>query len=122
MSNLEKICYKFFTVFVATILFTGSFAANPLAYSDAFAEDLTDGNGFPKTIESFHFDSSNTHSIILEDDAVIVDDTNPYLHLDGDRDFAKISLPNYDSYLDEFTISAWVKPDYSSGSPEFTRD
>jgi len=120
LSNLEKICSKFFTLFVAAILFTGSFAANPLSFSGAYAEDLRDENGFPKPIESFHFDSSNTHSLDLINDAVVIDEDNPYLLLDGDSDYARVSLPNYDSYLDEFAISAWVKPDYSNGSPEFT--
>ena len=120
MSNLEKISHKIFTLFVAAILFTGSFSANPLSFSGAYAEKLTDENGFPKPIESFHFDSSNTHSLDLINNAVIIDEDNPYLLLDGNSDYAKVSLPNYDSYLDEFTISAWVKPDYSSGSPEFT--
>ncbi|MCZ6582218.1 MAG: hypothetical protein O6761_03490, partial [Thaumarchaeota archaeon] len=120
MSNLEQISHKIFTLFVAAILFTGSFAANPLSLPGAYAENLTDENGFPKPIESFHFDSSNTHSLDLISDAVIIDEDNPYLLLDGNSDYAKVSLPNYDSYLDEFTISAWVKPDYSNGSPEFT--
>jgi len=44
---------------------------------------------------------------------------NDSLELDGEKDFLQIIENSIDnvSYL---TVSAWVKPDYSKGSPEFT--
>jgi len=120
LSKIGKILQKITVLFFTIILFTGSFAASPLVIPGALAEPLVNRNVFPKTIESFHFDYSNSRSLVLHDDASVIDEDNPYLYLDGYYDYAKISLSNYKSYLDEFTISAWVKPDYSNGSPEFT--
>ena len=42
------------------------------------------------------------------------------LTLDGDNDYVETTATNATTYISEMAISAWVKPDYSSGSPEFT--
>ena len=42
------------------------------------------------------------------------------LSLDGQGDYAKIENTNSTRKITSMTISAWVKPDYSDGSPEFT--
>ncbi|MCH7648695.1 MAG: hypothetical protein IIA83_08825, partial [Thaumarchaeota archaeon] len=40
--------------------------------------------------------------------------------LDGDNDYVETTATDSTTYISEMAISAWVKPDYSSGSPEFT--
>ena len=107
MGKIEKILQKITILFFATILFTGTFAASPLLIPSALAEPLTDKNGFPKTIESFHFDYSNSRSLVLNDDATVIDKDNPYLYLDGYYDYAKISLSNYKSYRINNVIYNW---------------
>jgi len=42
------------------------------------------------------------------------------LELDGQGDFLQIANVTVTDDLDGLTVTAWVKPDYSSGSPEFT--
>jgi len=40
--------------------------------------------------------------------------------LDGDFDYIETSSANSTTNISEMVISSWVKPDYSSGSAEFT--
>jgi hypothetical protein len=60
---------------------------------------------------------------ILNDDATI-DDTEGIngtsLLLDGDLDFAQTNGTNSTTYINDMSIAAWVKPNYTKGSPEFT--
>ena len=42
------------------------------------------------------------------------------LELDGQGDFIQIQNVTMTDDIDGLTVTAWVKPDYSSGSPEFT--
>ncbi len=44
---------------------------------------------------------------------------NDSLELDGEEDFLQINENSTDS-VSYLTLTAWVKPDYSNGSPEFT--
>lgn len=39
--------------------------------------------------------------------------------LDGENDYAQMSVNSTD-HVTQMTLSTWVKPDYSKGSPEFT--
>jgi len=40
--------------------------------------------------------------------------------LDGKDDFLKIPSPDISKEISGFTVSAWVKPNYQSGSPKFS--
>jgi len=51
------------------------------------------------------------------DDAQITEDNS--LLLDGDQDFIQVNASSTNN-LRSLVIGAWVKPDYSQGSPEFT--
>ena len=46
--------------------------------------------------------------------------SNETLQLDGDGDFLHIANVTSTNSMTELTVSSWVKPDYSKGSPEFT--
>ncbi|MEK6947241.1 MAG: LamG-like jellyroll fold domain-containing protein, partial [Nanoarchaeota archaeon] len=56
----------------------------------------------------------------LNFDTENINQTSPAtLHLDGNENFVTIQNNSTD-VLSTFTISAWIKPDYSNGSSEFT--
>ena len=40
--------------------------------------------------------------------------------LDGKDDFLKIPSPDISKEISDFTVSAWIKPNYQSGSPKFS--
>ena len=107
----------------------------PQNYSETFFEQLAmvdhvfvpiDSRTINKTIlpnatESWQFENS-TDNIELIGDAEIdyIEGINgTSLALDGDNDFAQTNSSNQKK-IKEMSISVWVKPNYASGSPEFT--
>jgi hypothetical protein len=76
----------------------------------------------PNATESWQFEN-DTSDVTLQGDATIIESegiNGTSLLLDGDLDFAETLPTNATTYLTDMAISAWVKPDYSQGSPEFT--
>ncbi|KEQ57391.1 Concanavalin A-like lectin/glucanase protein [Marine Group I thaumarchaeote SCGC AAA799-N04] len=78
----------------------------------------------PEATVSFSFDQSNSTEsdvIITEEIAEsTVEEESVTLELDGDGDFIQIQNVTVTDDVDGLTVTAWVKPDYSSGSAEFT--
>jgi len=92
--------------------------------SDSIIGIFTNGSEIilPNSTESWQFENG-TSDVTLVGDAELnglegVNGTS--LLLDGDHDFAQANATNSTTYIYDMAISAWVKPDYSQGSPEFT--
>jgi len=93
-----------------------------LTFSDQISFVLTDGSIPPNATESWDFENK-TDDVTLNDDATIVDTegiNGTSLLLDGDLDYAQTNATNATTYINDMSISAWVKPNYTKGSPEFT--
>jgi len=76
----------------------------------------------PDATESWEFEEQSSE-LTFEGDATINEDEglgDGSLSLDGDLDYITTEATDSTTYISELTISAWVKPDYSNGSPEFT--
>jgi len=96
-------------------------------FSNGFISDLlrinyTDADALPNATESWQF-GNDTDNVDLIGDAEIdytegINGTS--LVLDGDQDFAQTNSTNSTTYITEMSIAAWVKPNYTKGSPEFT--
>ncbi len=70
-------------------------------------------------IEKISFDLSDPNQLIYDNGALIVQQENPYVNLDGTDDYLTIASPKTNE-LENLTVSAWLKLNYSKGSPEFT--
>jgi len=81
----------------------------------AFAEESF--SDIPLPFEYFEFDSI-PEKYILRGNPEFVDSTNPSLLLNGDSFLRQKSFSTKN--FEQLTISAWVKPDYNKGSPQFT--
>jgi len=84
----------------------------------AFAE-LEPDVVLPDAIDSLYFDHSDKDNISFQGNAAILEQENPVILFDGAGDYLVLDsdLP---SKLESFTVSAWVKPDYSDGSAVFS--
>ena len=94
-----------------------------LYFLDDISFILTDGNIPPNATENWDFENKTDDDVTLNDDATI-DSTEGIngtsLLLDGDLDFAQTNATNATTYITDMSIAAWVKPNYTKGSPEFT--
>ena len=76
----------------------------------------------PNATKSWQFNDLDVEEIILVGNATIQEGqgfNETSLQLDGYSDYAEIK-DNSTRDLTELSLSAWIKPDYSDGSPEFT--
>src|SRR3989304_3693296 len=89
--------------------------------SDYILNRLTD-DIIPNATESWQFENG-TDDTTFNDDAII-DNTEGIngtsLLLDGNLDFVTTNATNATTYITDMSIGAWVKPNYTNGSPEFT--
>jgi len=87
-------------------------------YVYAFAE-LEPEVILPNAIDSLRFDHFDKDNISFEGGAVILEQENNAIMLDGKNDYLVLDsdLP---SKLKSFTASVWVKPDYTDGSAVFS--
>jgi len=106
---------------------TESFVESSTSPTDATGppEEFNEGEIIPSS-------STDTSSIPEFSDGVVIisssttltapNATESYasLSLDGVYDYTTEEATNSTNHISEMTLSAWVKPDYSSGSPEFT--
>ena len=110
--RFQKIFSLCLIILLVTWAFTlpASIATNywNLAYSEQYPP-----------IEKISFDLSDPNQLIYDNGALIVEQENPYVNLDGTDDYLTIASPKTNE-LENLTVSAWLKPDYSKGSPEFT--
>ena len=70
---------------------------------------------------TFTFETDESDYVIVGDALVAVDEEmNEFLELDGDGDYLMMTNDTSTNYLTEFSIVAWIQPEYSNGSSEFT--
>jgi len=75
----------------------------------------------PDEIESWNLLDENNSNIEFSGNITISEtiQNTTSLVLDGENDYAQMSVNSTD-HVTQMTLSTWVKPDYSKGSPEFT--
>jgi len=109
---------KFFSLGLAAIMLLWSSSSGGIQgiglWDNAIAEE------YDYNFESINFDKSDSSHLIFEGQARINQQANPYLELNGENDYVKLHGTGITENQDSFTVSAWVKPDYSADSPEFT--
>jgi len=74
----------------------------------------------PEATISLQFDDPQPESISENSTSIEAQTEEETLELSGEGDFIQIENVTVTNDLDGLTITAWVKPDYSSGSSEFT--
>ncbi|KFM18079.1 Concanavalin A-like lectin/glucanase protein, partial [Marine Group I thaumarchaeote SCGC AAA799-P11] len=78
----------------------------------------------PNATVSFQFDEPILESNVTTTEPILESNTTSQeltsLELDGKDDFIQIQNVTVTDDVDGLTVTAWVKPDYSSGSAEFT--
>ncbi|MGI0075609.1 MAG: LamG domain-containing protein, partial [Nitrosotalea sp.] len=72
----------------------------------------------PNATQSWQFNSISKNSTIVGDYEIAKDSNATSLKLDG-QGYLKEKTDSTRT-ISNFTISAWIKPDYSQGSPQFT--
>jgi len=87
-------------------------------YGYAFAE-LEPEVPLPDAIDSLRFDHFDKDNVSFEGGVAILEQENNAVMFDGKNDHLVLDsdLP---SKLNSFTVSAWVKPDYTDGSAVFS--
>jgi len=97
---------------MASMLAGPIFSGNSM-WGYAFASPDSEPH-LPKPIDSLSFDPT-TKNFSTSGAATILDENKSALYLDGQNDYIVLdkSLPKN---LKEFSVSAWVKPDYKKGS------
>jgi len=104
-------------------------------YSQTFLEELsivdyvsvpidsifTNKTILPNVTESWQFENSTVDVELIGDAEIDFTEgiNGSSLALDGDNDFAQIDS-SYRKKIKEMSLSLWVKPNYTNGSPEFT--
>ena len=78
----------------------------------AFASE-PDAN-IPKPVDFFYFDTGNNY--LSHGATIIQDKENTAISLDGDNGYLVLAS-NLSEKLNQFSVSAWVKPDYKKGAP-----
>ena len=70
-------------------------------------------------IISYDFDQPNPNGIVFNGDPrEVFESINPYISLNGENDYLRVQQ-SVTNDLNQITLSAWVKPDFSNGSPIF---
>ncbi len=70
----------------------------------------------PSPVDSLHFDTFDDVNFVLKGDALITNQQNPSLKLNGIGDYLILDS-SLTEKLSEFSISVWVKPDFKVGAP-----
>ena len=76
----------------------------------------------PNATESWQFENDTSDITLIGDASLYGNEgiNGTSLLLDGDLDFAVTNSTNATTYITDMSIAAWVKPNYTKGSPEFT--
>src|SRR3989304_3949384 len=76
----------------------------------------------PNATESWQFENDTNNADLIGD--AKIDNTEGIngtsLLLDGQLDYAQANGTNATTYITDMSIAAWVKPNYTNGSPDFT--
>jgi len=96
-------------------------------FSNGFIFDLlrinyTNSDALPNATESWQFENDTDNADLIGDAEIDYTEgiNGTSLLLDGDQDFAQANSTNATTYITDMSIAAWVKPNYTKGSPEFT--
>jgi len=118
-SNPESSSFRRITSLFVIFILLGGGVALPGAVSVNYWGSANADVNIPDPLESFQFDTTDTSKLTFEGNAEVLDEDNPSLFLSGDDGYVRVDGSSTND-IKQLTISAWVKPDYSSGSPEFT--
>ncbi|MDH3611279.1 MAG: hypothetical protein OEM79_05900, partial [Nitrosopumilus sp.] len=120
ISDEDPIPQKFQKLASVTLVFSmASMLTMPIAVGNsmwgyAFAQSDLEKEIIPKPVDFVYFDNSN--NFITNGATIISDQENSVISLDGKNDYLILDS-NLSDRLNEFTVSAWVKPDYKKGAP-----
>ena len=98
--------------FAMVSLMTTPIAIGNNYWGFAYANSNTEIN-IPKPVDSLYFDSEDNFS--SNGVTIILDRDNSAISLDGLDDYLVIDS-NLSEKLEQFSVSAWVKPDYKKGA------
>jgi len=112
----------------------GEFALNPMYDTESVTNEVTqeqkseiitidyseDTNGLEQTFEINSEGNDLVQLTVEEPVSLTVKEFNGYNYRIFESQIIKYHLSKLMNDASEFTVSAWVKPDYSSGSSEFT--
>ncbi len=99
--------------FAMVSLMTTPIAVGNSFWGYALANSDTEIN-IPEPVDSLYFDNSDNFS--SNGAIIILDGDNSAISLDGLDDYLVIDS-NLPEKLEQFSVSAWVKPDYKKGAP-----
>src|SRR3990170_5372503 len=76
----------------------------------------------PNATESWQFENETNNADLIGDATIDYTEgiNGTSLLLDGNYDYAQANGTNATTYITDMSIAAWVKPNYTNGSPEFT--
>jgi len=117
-SSFRKISSLGLSIILLSSAFTFPVSISTNYWGDAFGE--ISGDTVPPSVESIHFDDPKWKDLVNNGVDIFIDEDNPAAIFDGKDDFLKISSPDIAKEISGFTVSAWVKPNYDSGSPQFS--
>ncbi len=117
-SNFRKILSLSLSIILlsSAVTFPVSISTNYWGY--AFGE--TSQSIVPPPVESIHFDNPKWKDLVNNGVNIFIDEDNPAAIFDGKDNFLQIPSSDISKELDSFTISAWVKPNYDSGSQKLS--
>ena len=112
----------------------GEFAMNPMYDIESVTNEVTqeqksetitidyseDTNGLEQTFEINSEENDLVHLTVKEPVSLTMKEYNGYNYRIFKSQIIQYHLSKLMNDASEFTVSAWVKPDYSSGSSEFT--
>jgi hypothetical protein len=119
MSDSDPIPVKYAKLSAVAVIFAmASMFTMPVAIGNSFwgyaLAAIEPEVNIPEPVESLYFDSTNNFS---NNGAItILDYQNSAISLDGDNDYLVLDTKLSDK-LEQFSVSAWVKPDYKKGAP-----
>ncbi|MEX1053326.1 MAG: LamG-like jellyroll fold domain-containing protein, partial [Nitrosopumilaceae archaeon] len=103
---------------------TSPSAEDPTLQTESVPDNFTSNEitqPLPDATLSLQFDDFDTQTSDVAGDATVEEKLNvTSLNLDGEGDFVQVTDTGSSKELTAMSLLAWVKPDYSSGSSEFT--
>ena len=119
LSDADPIPLKYAKLSGVTLAFAMlSMLTMPISIGNSFwgyAQATTDpDSNIPQPIDSLYFD--NTENFSSNGATIILDGDNSAISLNGINDYIVIDS-NLSEKLEQFTVSAWVKPNYKTGVP-----
>jgi hypothetical protein len=113
MSDNDPIPLKYAKLSGVVVFFAmASMLTMPITIGNSFwgyASAASSEPNIPKPVDFLYFDTGNSY--LSHGASIILDTENSVVSLDGIDDYLVLSS-NLSERLDEFTVSAWVKPDY----------